>query len=305
MFFAMVYGPLVISLLLAGLAAGATWRAALSVPISVRIITGAAMVLALGTVIARWIWSFSPFWIPDFSGPDADLLLTLTSLLLPLMVGTIAVILQMLPPPQSGPRGTAALTPRNLLTYAPRGWLWILGSLLALVMLVSVLAGLLSTTDDWGRHVMYEVLASNTTSAGTRIYGWWFSMRCLVALAALVATLLAGLAVLARPAVGIDAEADARARRARSRSLIVTATGAVLLHFHAVLGSLAGTSSLTLGFDSGATGWVSLGSSFAALGPVLQVASWIALTAGLTTWWYVLFSIAPVRSRRRAESTAS
>jgi hypothetical protein len=288
MFFAMVYGPLVISLLLAGLAAGATWRAALSVPISVRIITGAAMVLALGTVIARWIWSFSPFWIPDFSGPDADLLLTLTSLLLPLMVGTIAVILQMLPPPQSGPRGTAALTPRNLLTYAPRGWLWILGSLLALVMLVSVLAGLLSTTDDWGRHVMYEVLASNTTSAGTRIYGWWFSMRCLVALAALVATLLAGLAVLARPAVGIDA-----------------ATGAVLLHFHAVLGSLAGTSSLTLGFDSGATGWVSLGSSFAALGPVLQVASWIALTAGLTTWWYVLFSIAPVRSRRRAESTAS
>lgn len=305
MFFALVYGPLIVSLLSAGFAAGVARRSSRTLTLAVRVVTTVAMLIVLGTAITNWLWNFSPFWLPRFSGPDADLMLTLAGFLLPLVVGALALILLMLPPPQSGPRGSAALTPRNLLTYSPHGWLWALGVLLVLVVLVTVLAGLLSTTDDLGRHVQYEVIASDSTSAGTRIYGWWFSLRSLIALAALVVILLAGLTLLARPAVGVDAEADERARRARSRNLILTATGAVLLHLQAVFGSLAGTASLTLGFDSGSSGWVSLGASFAALEPVFRTAGWISMTAGLTMWWFVLFSAVLVRPERHRESTAS
>lgn len=304
MFLAVAYGPLVVSVLVAALAAGMARRSSQRLPTAVRVTTAIAMLIAVGLTVAHWLWGLSPWWHPNFSGPDGDLIIGMVRHIAPLVLGTVALVFLMLPPPIPGPRGSAALAPRNLLTYAPRGWLWVLTGVLALLALVTVLTGTLSSTDEYGRHVMYEIV-SGTSSASTGIYGWWYSTRALIALAVLLAVLLIGLAVIARPAVGIDSERDALIRRTRSRNLLVVTCGAVLLHFAGVLSSLAGTSSLGLGFQSGSTGWISVGTSFAALGPVFHVANLVMLTAGLTMWWFVLLSVLLNRVRDRADPVAS
>ena len=74
-------------------------------------------------------------------------------------------------------------------------------------------------------------------------------------------------------------------------------TGGLLIHLGGVLGSLYGTSILRAGFAAGHVGWVQLGTSFAAIGPALQIASFISVVLGLAQWWFTLLSVVPTRAR--------
>lgn len=303
MFSWLLYGPLIVSLLAAALFAGATRPSSASLPTPVRVTTGIGSASAIGLVLVQDAWWSAPWLFPipfPYLGSDTSLIFTIR-LMLPLIACSIALIIIAVPPPKPGPRGSAALAPRNPLTYAPTSWLWALTVTTVALAVVSVLAGLLSSTDEFGRHTMYEVEA-NDSSAATTIYGWWFSAWGLIAVLVVFAIAFVGLVVISRPALGVDHESDAIARRTRSRNLVIMATGGILLHFSAVLTSLAGTSSLALSFQAGSAGMITLGTSFAALGPVLGVVGWLAFPAGLAMWWFVLFSIVPLRARRLTAS---
>lgn len=304
MFFWLLYGPLIVSLLVAALFAGATRHSSASLPTLVRVTTGVGSAAAIGLVLVQDAWWSTP-WLfpipfPDL-GRDTPLVFAMIRLMLPLIACSIALIIIAVPPPKPGPRGSAALAPRNPLTYTPTSWLWALTVTTVALAVVSVLAGLLSSTDEFGRHTMYEVEA-NDSSAATTIYGWWFSAWALIGVVIVFAIAFANLLMISRPTLGVDHESDTLTRRTRSRNVLVVTTGGILLHFSAVLTSLAGTSSLALSFQAGSAGMITLGTSFAALGPVLGVVGWLAFAAGLTMWWFVLFSIVPLHSRRLTAS---
>lgn len=293
------YGPTVAGLLLAFVA----WlsirrRPAVALPRAVRLLTGASLVLAIGLLTAFRAWSTFPAfpaWMP--LGGDSFLALRLVSFLLPLALTVVAAVFLITPIPTAGPRGSAALSPRTPLTFTSRRWLGFGIGVTVAVIIAAVLAGLASITDEAGRHVMYEVPASASTRGGTTIYGWWFSVPCLIVVAGLVALTFLGLVLISRPALGTDAACDTAVRTTRVRNLLAVTTGGLLLHLGTVLSSLYATSSMRLGFDAGGAGFVVLGTPFAAIGPALQIGGFVATIVGLALWWFTLLGVVMARTR--------
>lgn len=295
------FGPAVVALLIALGVSFIHRRSHVVLPNTVRRWTSVGMVLTLGLMITFTAWSVFPWWMPPFS-EDSFLFLQLAAYIAPLILCVVALIFLIVPMPAPGPNGTAALAPRTLMTFASRRWLGAVAGLTTGVVALSALAGLASSSDESDRHVVYEVQTSSNSSASTTIYGWWFSTPCLIVVAVIVAIALLGLIVISRPALAADSQRDSATRAARVRHILVVSAGGLLLHVSAVLQSLSATSSLRAGMTAGRAGWVELGTSFAAIGPALQAASFIALILGMAMWWSTLLAVLPIRARQARKS---
>lgn len=291
------YGPATVGLLVALVALFLGRRGHVDLPRPVRLRTAIGMAIALALMVGYTAWSVWPTWVAPL-GEDAFLIMQLARHLAPLVLCVVALAFLIAPRPAPGPPGAAALEPRTILTFASRPWLWTVGVAVAVSVVLALLAGFASHADDAGRYVNFEVRLSASTSAGSTIYGWWFSVPCLLAIALILAITLLALHLISRPAPGADAEGDAAERSARIRSVLRVATGGLLLHIGTVLQSLASAASLRGGFEGGAIGWIEISPSFAALGPALYWSAAIAVVAGFTMWWFTLASVVLVRSRR-------
>lgn len=218
---------------------------------------------------------------------------------LPLAAGIGAVIILAFPLTTHSPRGSADLTPRNPFSFGRK--LWFIGSatVVGIILVVTVLAGLRSEPDDDGlwRSITVEF---GTYAVGSRIYGWYYSVPALALLAVLLAATVLALWLIARPALGVDHVNDVLTRRWRTRNIVAVASGALLLHLSAVFNSVAGTASFHATIPVEGDLLATFGPSFAALEPTLTVGSVAAATLGYALWVGVLLST--VGARRRASA---
>lgn len=298
------YGPAIAGLLIAICIWLARRRVRPTLPASVRGWSVVGVGIALTGWIAVYVWGVFPFWMPAL-GEDAFVVLEFLQYAIPLVLCMIALLVQVLPATTAGERGPAQLAPRTLMTFTPRPWPILLGGTALVVVVTTVLAGLASRPDEQGRYLMYTFEPSPTMSYGTSIYGWYYSVPCLALVVLVIGLTLAEAAWVARPPLAPDRDADRATRTGRVRNIFAVASGGLLLHLGAILTSLFGTSGLQGGLAAGAAGWVEVGTPFAALGPALLIASYIARVSGIALWWLVLLTAMPVGARQPAQSTPS
>jgi hypothetical protein len=257
------------------------------------------VVMATGLVVQILVsaWTAWPFWTPSgFFSADSWLWVRLIEFGLPTALAVVMVVVLAWPAPRPVSRGIADLEPRGIATFTRPRWLWGFGAILGAVVAVTVIAGVASQPDDEGRYLLYG-FDVGSLSFGTSIYGWFFSIPCLVAVLLLVVATVAGLARISRPPLGPDREFDARSRRSRARNVLAAVSGGLLLHLGSVLDSLGGTASLGGMFTAGEAGTIDVGTPFAALGPALAGFGFIATCLGFVLWWFVLLSVIPLRVR--------
>ena len=261
------------------------------------------MVIALGGLIYIRQWIFTTYWFISF-GADATLAARQVILLSPLIVCAAALLFLIVPirAPHAG--GSAQLAPRTLFSFASRGWLATVAAITAAIVLISILAGIASRPDEHGRHVLYNLAGSTGYTASSTIYGWWFSIPCLVIIAVVIAIALVDLAVISCPPLGVDREGDAERRRSRTRNVLTVSAGGLLLNLGAIFGSLSGTSMLSFGVEVENVGQVVVGTPFAVMGPAFVGASYLADVIGFAMWWGVLLTAAFTRARRTVVSVA-
>lgn len=290
--FLYTFGPTVVALLIALGMAFSGRRTRLTLPKVVSRSTMVGMVLALGSLIALTIWPFYLWSFPNFN-EDSFLFPQLVRYLAPLLLTVVALNFMVFPAPISGPSGSAALTPRTSMTFTSRARLACTAGVTAGALAIAIFAGLASHPDEQGRYVMYTVRPSSDASASTTIYGWWFSVPCLVLIGIISVIILIALTVISRPALAHDPQRDAGLRAVRISNILSVATGGILLHLSVTLRTLSSTAKLSYS----QTGWSEFGTSFAALGPALQVAALLSLTVGMVLWWSVLLIAFPSRTR--------
>ncbi|XBH21337.1 hypothetical protein V5R04_14165 [Jonesiaceae bacterium BS-20] len=295
------YGPSLTALIVALIMTFAGRQTQVVQAGSTRLLTGIGLSVALLGIIAIHAWSISPRWIPSF-GENGTLVVGVVSFLGPLVLCGLALLLLIFPIPTPGEPGSAVLARRTILTFTPRAWLITLTSLVFTAGVLAVLAGLASSPDSKGRYVTYKIWITSESAGAAQIYGWWFSIPCLITIALIAALVLTGLTVISRPPLMTDPHQDACCRSARILNIMKVATGGLLLHTGAILQSLAGTALLRVGVEASNTGEISFGSSFASLGPTLTVASYAAVIIGMAMWWSVLFSALTSRSLQTTKS---
>ena len=295
------YGPPLIGLLLALCVWFIRSRSHVSLPRPARVSTAIGLVVVLALMIPFRAWTVWPWWTPQVDETGLHVL-RLLAFGAPLLLSVIAMLF-LLPTGQTiTPRGSAELAPRTLLTFAPRGVLLSAAAVVVLIVVVSVSAGLASSPDQDGRYLMFTVDASANSGGATNIYGWWFSIPCLIAITALIGLALTELLAISRPPLAVDRLSDSRIRTTRVRNILTVMIGGLLLHLGEVLLDLRGTSGLRLSFSSEPAGVISLGTSFAAIGPALLAASYVAITLGFAAWFAVLLSTVSAPVRRLSES---
>ncbi|MGO3884952.1 MAG: hypothetical protein ACTJHU_01525 [Mycetocola sp.] len=254
------------------------------------VLSGATLAIALIVALrAHTVW---PLFTLAWDSEDSFLIHAQISFLAPLILGIAAVISTALPLPTTPAQSAAHLTPRTPLTFTPRRPLrWLIGTTIVTIGL-SLWAGFLSSPDENGRFVNYNTSVSSSASAGTSIYGWWFSTPALCILAALLAVTALVPVLVARPALSSDTAGDTTSRTARVRAALFLATGAILLHLSRILTSLYGASSIRSTFTTGDSDSISFGSTFAEIGPLFSWGAWIVAGVGFALWWSVLLSAA-------------
>jgi uncharacterized membrane protein len=221
----------------------------------------------------------------------------------PLAVGIVGVALLGLPVRRRRGNGVAQLSRRTPLSFVPRNSTISLTAILAVLLAVTLTTGVASQPDpETGRYTMYFVPLGGERGMGTGIYGWFYSLPCLLLVAVIVAVIFLDLFLISAPAIDSSAQEDIRQRTVRSRNVLAAAAGSLLVHLGLVLASLAGTASIRGQFSSGegiATFWT----TFAALEPALRGLSWVAIALGFASWLTVLLSAVP--SRRAAPAAAA
>lgn len=220
----------------------------------------------------------------------------------PLVFGLVAIILLAFPLRSRRGQGSAELTPRSPLRFVRGGWFAVPIVTLALVLALTIAAGAASQPDESsGRYMMYMVDLGGEAAMGTSIYGWFYSIPSLIVTGILLVEVAISLTLIARPAMVDDDGRDAQTRLTRSRNVLAIASGALLVHLGLILASLYGTSSLRSSVRM-SDQVVSFWTNFAALGPTLLVASWIALALGIAHWVTVALSAIPSRRIRSGPS---
>lgn len=291
--FLVQYGPACVGLLLAFtfLLVKRSKRAEL--PRQVRLLTGVSLAIATGCYVIMYATRSWPGWqvpLPIPEGPDQPLYVLAFIFALPLALTIIVLVFLIFPMPRSKPSGTASLAPRGLRTFTSRGQRLTVAVLASCTLVIAVLAGLASSPDEQGRHTMYYVSPSAVISGGTGIYGWWFSVPCMILIAVLVAVTYWSISAITSPALSIETEIDSAVRTQRVKNILVVSSGGLLLHLANVLSSLTGTASLRTMFNGGDLGTLSFAPAFAALKPALFTASQACLVLGLACWWTVILS---------------
>lgn len=298
----LVLGPLLTGLIV-GLAWWLPWGRKMGLPDgSNRLVSVmAGLLLVLGVLAERLVGVplILPFEVPmAASAWYIDFRFTV-----PLLLGILALALLVFPAQSRGGRGAATLSPRTPTSFGRRWWFAIPIVLVAFIVLFTIIAGAASSPDPTtGRYTMYFVEIGGQQGMGTTIYGWYYSVPCLILLAIMLAVAYLDLFLISRPALDQDHGPDVRVRTARTRTVLAVTTGALLVHLGLILESLAGTASLRSQFTA-AGGTVTSWTTFAALQPVLFGASFVALALGVALWVSVILSAIP--SRRRAGVLAS
>ncbi|WP_457101476.1 hypothetical protein [Microbacterium sp. P5_E9] len=296
-------------LLLAAGAAAAGWLIIgrrVAVPRGLtRVLIVVATSAALVVMIGYWLVSTAPWLLPS---PSIEVVTAMMDLryLTPLVVGGAALIILAFPVRGSGSRSEGAeLSRRTVLTFSRPWWFVTFGIVLLLTVAVAVAAGVASSPDEQGRYTLY-VVEVGTAAASTTIYGWHYSVPCLILLAALVGVMTIDLTLISRPAIAENRDEDVAVRRVRSLNVVRVGMGVVLLHLSAVLSSLAGTSTLSAGIGTGAgiAGEINVGTSFAALTPFLYWAGAVVGVIGLALWFSALLSAVPTPNSRRRVAIA-
>ncbi|MEI3868101.1 hypothetical protein V6S02_13545 [Microbacterium sp. CCNWLW134] len=215
--------------------------------------------------------------------------------LIPLIVGIALVAALAFPWPSRRSAGVAELSRRGVFRFSRGRWFIAPLVVLGFILLLTIPAGLASRPDEaTGFYTAYVIELGGENSVGTGIYGWFYSVPALVALAVLAVVTLGVLAAIARPRLGLNPAGESRTRQLRSRNVFVAATAALSLHLATVLQSLAGTASLRGSFSS-SIGTFSVWTPFAALEIVLTVGSYVAAALGAGLWAAVALSAVPAR----------
>lgn len=258
----------------------------------VRAWTLAAGLLAiLGVVIERLSWM-----VPELAVSSTA---RVVGFAVPLAAGLLAVVVLMLPRIQRPPTGTADLSPRTLTSFVARGWLVALLAVAALVLTVTALAGRASIPDDQGRYRHFELELTTGFTAGTDIYGWYFSVPSIILLVLLLLATFVAVRAVAKPPLGPGAAGDATVRRWRTRNVVAMSLGALLVHLASILSHLAGTAALSAGFATD-VGWVSARPPLVILETPLRFAATGAELVG----WFLWFGVLLVAIRSTAPETA-
>lgn len=220
---------------------------------------------------------------------------------IPLVIGVVGLVLLAFPIRSRQGAGVAELAPRGALRFTRPRWLIAPGALIAAILLISLLAGAASQPDPTtGRYDMYVVELSSESTMATAIYGWFYSIPALVAIAAMVAIAAVNLMLIARPPLSLnnDHDDDAEIRTLRSHNVIMVMTGALLLHLGLIMQSLAATASLA-GSISSDVGRVTLSTPVAAMVPVFIGAAYAGATLGIAVWVTVALSAVGKRQPAR------
>ncbi|UJP11347.1 hypothetical protein L2X99_07465 [Microbacterium sp. KUDC0406] len=240
------------------------------------------------------------FWLPSFLPPfDRH-----WSAWLPLVLGMLAVALLSIPPRAARTPATADLSRRTVLSVVPVTWVITLLVLAVVIVAITLAAGAASEPDEFGHHTRYTIRIGSAAEMSSEIYGWYYSVPALLALGALLLLTAIVWMLIPRRPWDDDRAADAAVRRLRAANIGRTTAGAMLVHLSFVLQSLYGTSQMSGMAASGDLGQVTVGTSFAALGPALLWASEIALAAGLSLWMIVALTAVPAGVRRPAPAFA-
>ncbi|MCD2440776.1 hypothetical protein LQ757_00645 [Agromyces sp. SYSU K20354] len=211
----------------------------------------------------------------------------------PLLLGVLTLVILAIPVRGRGGHGAAELAPRTPLSFGRRWWFISPLVVLTIILVTTVIAGFASQPDPEGRYSMYYV-ELGTGGMGASIYGWFYSVPCLILTAVVIGVTVTDLTLIARPALAEDMVRDVRERKTRTRNVLAVATGTLLLHLGLIFSSLAGTASARASFpvDGGSmTFWT----SFAALQPVFTGASYAVAALGYALWATVLLSAIPTR----------
>ncbi|PPF70981.1 hypothetical protein C5E16_01660 [Clavibacter michiganensis] len=223
---------------------------------------------------------------------------------IPLLLGVAALVLAAFPVENRKGTGSADLAPRTAMSFVRGRWLVAPALVLAILLVATVTAGVASRPDaTTGRYTAYFVSLGGERSMGTSIYGWFYSVPCLVLVGLLLAIATLDLFLISRPALDHDRDRDVNARTSRARNVIFIGTGALLVHLGLVLTSLAGASSLQSQLST-LEGDVTVWTSFAALQPLLRIASYASAAIGFALWSAVALSATPSRRRMPAAAGA-
>ncbi|MEP7765164.1 hypothetical protein ABKW33_14520 [Sanguibacter sp. 26GB23] len=255
--------------------------------------TLAAVLLALlGEIVTRVLGV--PFLLPVEAPVPVRVWYVDNRFAVPVLLGILGVALLAIPVRARGGRGAAELTRRSLVSFARARWFVAPGTVLALVLLLTILAGAASEPDPTtGRYTAYSVDLGQY-SMGTSIYGWFYSVPAMISVGILLVVAIVGMSLVARPALAEDRELDIRVRTVRTRNIVTAATGALLLHLGQVFSSLAATASIRSTMST-SEGPVSFWTTFSALQPALVIASLLCAATGVALWASVALSAVPSR----------
>lgn len=238
---------------------------------------GFAVLLVPHVGAALWLW-----------GAPAELTMRLLDVryTLPLIVGIPVVAILTIPGRTRRLPGVARRTP---LSFLPIGWVIAVAVIVLFILALTLSAGFASVPDDFGDHRMFEIEIGSLMTAGTEIYGWYYSVVPLALIGVLLIVAAFAIGLIARPPLSFDPDEDARVRRVRSANVARVTAGALMLHCAAVLSSLSGTAALYgTTTAAGSAGAISVGTSFAALEGALRVSGQVAVAAGLFLWTVAL-----------------
>jgi hypothetical protein len=301
-YFAMVFGASLI-----GVALGVGWwafrRPRRILAGSVAATTGIAGVLAVGVDLATRVVGAGPVMLMLPPPPATAVWLFDYRYTLPLVAGCLGLALLAFPIRRREGSGSADLAPRSPATFAKAWWFVPPGTVLGIVLTVTIAAGSASEPDPvTGKYDMYTVDAG-AMSVGTTIYGWHFSIPALVALAVLLLLALLDLILIARPPLLPDRAADTAIRSLRTRNVLVAVTGSLLLHLGMVCASLSATASVRGGMATPG-GEMFLWSPMAALEPIFTAAITVATALGIALWTTLALPAVPARHSAQVKVTS-
>lgn len=260
----------------------------------VRIAVGLAAVVLVVPILFALLLLLFPFSLGQIFSFRSE-----WRFLLPLALGVIALVILIFPIRRRQGVGKAQQERRTPLSFAGSGSLWMLVGLTVVSVGAALFGGFLSRPDEAGNYTMFWVELGGT-SAGTTIYGWYYSIPALATIAAILVLVAVNLVLVSRPPLFDNAAADIEVRKLRVRASLWLASGAIALHLAEVFTSLAATSTLRLSAGSVRdVAPVSTGTSFAATTSVLWVAWAVATVIAVSLCVSVLLSIMPVRARSR------
>lgn len=255
-------------------------------------------------VIVTVVYPFlgaAPLWIDAPAGMWS--IVFDTRFALPLLLGLLALVLlgALRPPPATPSR--ALLAPRTWRSFLSTGWFVALLGVLALILGLTLAAGMASQPNEAGEYVEYWV-DFGSGAIGATIYGWHYSLVPSALWVLLCAATWWTLSRIARPPLATTNTTDAADRRLRSANAARITLGALLLHLEAILHSLANTSRMTGFFSASDNVSFSAGTPFSALTGMLDVLALLAGILGLALWVFTALTAVPAPSASRSSRTS-